>query len=234
MAKPQPRSDLVAQAGELSPEVAEVLGSPPLIKGEDPEEYRRLLAALGAGAGAADIADWLLVDQAAITYWALRRMRDGKEWLLEEGTKQRTEEATRGALEDAVLEAAEKLRQQAEASSARILKSHLDAYFEGDDPAKLKLSKIKELAQWLGLEPDNYVGRHELALAETLSESATELQPLEGLIETYTGRLQRILREIDRRHLDAAKLQLVADEVLRRALPGQVGPYSLEGRGGRA
>ena len=61
---------------ELIPtSVREILADPPLMRGEDPAAYQRLVGQLGAESGAAAAVDWLLVKDVADLTWRIARLR---------------------------------------------------------------------------------------------------------------------------------------------------------------
>jgi hypothetical protein len=55
--------------------VGHVMADPPLMRGEDPAAYERLVAQLGAESGAATAVDWLLVKDVADLTWQIARLR---------------------------------------------------------------------------------------------------------------------------------------------------------------
>jgi hypothetical protein len=55
--------------------VREILADPPLMRGEDPAAYERLVGQLGAESGATTAVDWLLVKDVADLTWQIARLR---------------------------------------------------------------------------------------------------------------------------------------------------------------
>jgi hypothetical protein len=59
----------------IPPSVREILADPPLLRGEDPAAYERLLGQLSAESGATGAVDWLFVKDVADLTWQIARLR---------------------------------------------------------------------------------------------------------------------------------------------------------------
>src|SRR4051812_18735822 len=155
----------------IPPEVRALLGAPPVILGEDPAAYERLLAEVSVAARPADAIDWLLAEDVVNLVWEAQRLRRLKAGLLNLGRRD-----TLSDLLDQVLDFGD-----ARALAGRCL---------AGDPAAVR--EAAALLGEAGLDDDTVIAR---ALARGLDGIVT----LDRMLVSANGRRDAVLRELERR-----------------------------------
>lgn len=195
-------------SSKLPAEVLALIGHPALLESESEEDYYRLLKAMGDAAGAVDLIDWMLVDNACSCAWSLRQLRHARVDFLNSVVSEEliddvenAHEETLSAIEDMIEEADEDIKPK--------LKKHLrlarEALDDDESPEK-HFDEVRELMQVEFGTAKSFA----TSFAKMIVRDATKMEPIDRLIEKFEIRLERSLREIDRRHLNAVKIRLIA------------------------
>ena len=199
--------------GGLPAEVLAVLGEPPLMEGERREDYYTLLAEIGRGAGAADSVDWLLIENVCCCVRLIRYHRTARARLMQREYEEFQKHHFWQALKSGVLEKFESIYVGADRSQEMAHMAEL--YREVRRYSSLShREELDELAGGVEFDRDKLTIDHRLAHAEAVLSATDKLRPIDRLIETLEARLEKVLQQIDRRHLVTAKLYEMAHTII--------------------
>jgi hypothetical protein len=175
--------------------IRKLLGPSWIIAGEDPEQYEKVLAGVGAAAQPIDFIDWLLVKDIVDLTWEIQRTHLQRERLM---------------------------RTQRLASLQTVIFSIL--YSKNGSPYDVNndLTVSRIVAEWArndikGVKRvEELLAQARLSMAdvdlESLAAEAVELERLDERDERLSGRRDEILRQIERRRSGWAKLVRRASE----------------------
>lgn len=160
---------------ELSPvipdDIGVILGKPPVIIGEEIEDYNELLAQISVAGQPKDAIEWLLFEDVASLVWEAQRLRRMKAKLLETVTK--------SALEQLI--------------SPIVGHDRAKALFQNLSPSKPSdLAKIGSILGEAGLDLD-------VVAAKAMEIRIGHVERIDRMLENANKRRDVVLREIERR-----------------------------------
>lgn len=203
----------------IPPEIDELLGPPPVLAGEDPDDFRRLREAMAAAANASGANDLILIDQACRDAFEIRQLREVVTRLRDNTISQyryanRTERHV--ASIKSAADAATALGKRSDLVAIAQLRKKLDAFHTDDGKPTFYLGvreAMTTLAAALKVEmpAEESIDKHQDV--EAMLEAERLARPLQEQIERLRGRMERTLASIERRHLERAKLDLLLSAV---------------------
>ena len=188
---PKPAIELVP------PEVLELLGDPPLIRGENPDDYDRLFGQFAATIEPKDFVEWMLTKDVLDLVWEIRRWRQIKSAFFDNELYRSGSQIVGELLEDE----AGGFLMNAERNARQLIIGSTTG-----DPASQ--SQLQTLLEENGLN-------HNSILSHALVRRLHDIERLEKLMSSAERRRDDTLKSIERRRQSlASRLQEEANNLI--------------------